>query len=77
MHTSNDKEKAMRELLYDVSIVIRPRDKSPGVVILNREDYELQIEKGGVIENHMRKYLLPNATCPGKYILSYIRSAQL
>ena len=80
MLTSNDEENAMRELLNDISIVIRPSDKSPGVVILNREDYEL---KGGVIDNHMRKFLLPNGTCPGKVkqILSYIRkifrSAQL
>ena len=45
MNISNDEEKAMRELLYDDSIVIRPSDKSSGVVILNREDYELEIEK--------------------------------
>ena len=44
MNISNDEEKAMRELLYD-SIVIRPSNKSSGVVIPNREDYELEIEK--------------------------------
>ena len=98
MNISNDEEKVMRELLYDDSIVIRPSDKSSGVVILNREDYELEIEKElknaetykavekdltqknenkvkklienlfkrGVIDNDMRKYLLPKGTCPGK-----------
>ena len=42
MHENND---VSMMFLYDDSIVIRPSDKSPGVVILNREDYELEIEK--------------------------------
>ncbi|CAC5385529.1 unnamed protein product [Mytilus coruscus] len=45
MNTTIEEEKAMRELLYDTSIVIRPSDKSSGVVIMNTEDYKLEVEK--------------------------------
>ncbi|CAC5375537.1 CSMD [Mytilus coruscus] len=34
---TTEEEKAMRELLYDESIVIRPSDKSSGVVIMNTD----------------------------------------
>ena len=40
MNITEDEEKALRELLFDDSIVIRPSDKSSGVVILNKSDYE-------------------------------------
>jgi hypothetical protein len=36
MNITNNEEKALRELLYDDSIVIRLSDKSSGVVIMNR-----------------------------------------
>ncbi|CAC5409083.1 unnamed protein product [Mytilus coruscus] len=45
MNITTEEEKAMRELLYDTSIVIRPSDKSSGVVIMNTEDYKLEVEK--------------------------------
>ncbi|CAG2200706.1 unnamed protein product [Mytilus edulis] len=45
MNITIEEEKAMRELLYDTSIVIRPSDKSSGVVIMNTEDYKLEVEK--------------------------------
>ena len=43
MNITNNEEKALRELLYDDSIVIRPSDKSSGVVIMNRSDYETEV----------------------------------
>jgi hypothetical protein len=43
MNITNNEEKALRELLYDDSIVIRPSDKSSGVVIINRSDYETEV----------------------------------
>ncbi|CAC5381980.1 unnamed protein product [Mytilus coruscus] len=45
INITTEEEKAMRELLYDESIVIRPSDKSSGVVIMNTEDYRLEVEK--------------------------------
>ena len=39
----NNEEKALTELFYDVSIVLRPSDKSSGVVIINRSDYEPEV----------------------------------
>ncbi|CAC5402835.1 unnamed protein product [Mytilus coruscus] len=45
MNITTEEEKAMRKLLYDESIVIRPSDKSSGVVIMNTEDYKLKVEK--------------------------------
>jgi hypothetical protein len=38
MNITNNEEKALRDLLYDDSTVIRPSDKSSGVVIMNRSD---------------------------------------
>ena len=43
VNITNNEEKALRELLYDDSIVIRPSDKSSGVVIMNRSDYETEV----------------------------------
>ena len=43
MNITNNEEKALRELLYDDSIVIRLSDKSSGVVIMNRSDYETEV----------------------------------
>jgi hypothetical protein len=43
MNITNNEEKVLRELLYGDSIVIRPIDKSSGVVIMNRSDYETEI----------------------------------
>jgi hypothetical protein len=43
MNITNNEEKALRELLYDDSIVIRSSDKSSGVVIMNRSDYETKV----------------------------------
>ena len=43
MNITNNEEKALRELLYDDSIVIRPSDKSSGVVIMNISDYETEV----------------------------------
>ena len=45
MNINEQEETALRELLYDETIVIRPSDKSNTIVILNREDYELEVEK--------------------------------
>ena len=38
MNIINQEEKALKELLYDESIIIRPSDKSSGIVILNRSN---------------------------------------
>jgi hypothetical protein len=38
MNITNNEEKALRELLYDDSIVIRP-----SVGIMNRSDYETEV----------------------------------
>ena len=43
MNITNQGGKALKELLYDESIVIRPSDKSSGIVILNRSEYENEI----------------------------------
>ena len=43
MNITNNEEKALRELLYDDYIVIRPSDKSSGVVIMNISDYETEV----------------------------------
>ena len=55
MNISEKEEAAMKELLNDDSKVIRPSDKSLGVVIINREDYEQNIQKeledNGTYEN--------------------------
>jgi hypothetical protein len=43
MNITYNEEKALRELLYDDYIVIRHSDKSSGVVIMNRSDYETEV----------------------------------
>jgi hypothetical protein len=43
INITNQEEKALKELLYDESIVIRPSDKSSGIVILNRSEYENEV----------------------------------
>ena len=35
MNITKQEEKALKELLYDDSIVIRPSDKTSGIVVLN------------------------------------------
>jgi hypothetical protein len=40
MNITNQGGKALKELLYDESIVIRPSDKSSGMVILNRSEWK-------------------------------------
>ena len=43
MNITNQEEKALKKLVYDESIVIRPSDKSSGIVILNRSEYENEV----------------------------------
>ena len=43
MNITENEEKALKELLYDDSIVIRPSDKSSAVVIMNKSDYEDEV----------------------------------
>ena len=45
MNITKGEEAAIRELMHDDSIVIRPADKGSGIVILNTEDYSATIEK--------------------------------
>jgi hypothetical protein len=45
INLSHNEERAMRDLLNDDSIVIRPADKGSSVVILNYDDYISTIEK--------------------------------
>jgi hypothetical protein len=45
MNISTAEAKAMTDLVKDTSIVIRPQDKGSGVVILNTESYNAQIEQ--------------------------------
>jgi len=43
INITNQEEKALKELLYDESIAIRPSDKSSRIVILNRSEYENEV----------------------------------
>ena len=51
MNITPNEEKALRELLYDDSIVIRPCDKSSGIVILDKEYYVQRVKKD--LENNI------------------------
>ena len=42
---SRREEVAMRDLILDDSIVIRPADKGSGIVILDAKDYESSLKK--------------------------------
>ena len=45
MNISEEEEKAIKKLLDDDSIIIRPSDKGSGIVIMNKEDYIAKVEK--------------------------------
>ena len=45
MNLTHEEEMAMKKLLNDSSIVIRPADKGLGIVIMNTEDYTNKLEK--------------------------------
>ena len=45
MNLTREEEMAMKTLLNDSSIVIRPADKGSGIVIMNTEDYTNKLEK--------------------------------
>ena len=45
MNIAKYEEKAFRDLLKDDSIIIRPKDKGPGVTVLNRKYYINELEE--------------------------------
>lgn len=45
MNISKEEQRAMKELLHDQEIVIRPADKGSGIVVVDREDYIKELEK--------------------------------
>ena len=63
MNLTREEEMAMKTLLNDSSIVIRPADKGSGIVIMNMEDYTNKLEEemkdngtyAGVTEDKTKK----------------------
>lgn len=45
MNIAKGEEKALRDLMNDSSIVIRPADKGSGIVVMDTVDYKSQLEK--------------------------------
>ena len=51
MNITKQEEKALKELLYDDSIVIRPSDKTSGIVVINRGYQPYNLSWNGVYIN--------------------------